>query len=572
MIDLKLSFINDKLSKEQLQMAQKVAKAAAAMGIDPSFAVSIAFKEGSLDPKTIDSPKGAIGMMQVKPSTGAAYGYSEADLRDADKNLEAGLKNLKESLAYANNKPMLAAVYYHSGPDAIKDQAAGKPLGPNALEYIKALKGFNTFELFNPDFKAPAESQDTQQAASAETPPETPPTDAPPPSSPPSLGNAREVTPEQDFIRENSLADLRRQQYGLVGAGTGTALALAPYAGRTAASTLGNLAKTFNEAKAPTPAAPTAPMGGLPTGGAPTPPQMGAGAPTGGLPSPQGQPVMGVADAGRMAQGQTGVIPYNTAKALGLTDIEAGQALTNTKQEGGAWDLAEKRREGLTKVQSMAGNRFVENPMYGGLLTQAPSVGGGPRESFVMRPEVPANPDLPSGQPAQLAPLPKAPIVSTVPPPLSGLDQAKNIFMGMMRQGAKYLPVVGPPLAGYSIARDVADIESQYDRAPINRDYTDIGLSGASALATGASLYPPAFPVAAPLSVAIPTFRNIRRNVLAQESDPELQKRNRMEPTEEEIEMASRPYIGYPRQTGQKPFQPRPPPLGTVPPSVIIGN
>ena len=333
-----------------------------------------------------------------------------------------------------------------------------------------------------------------------------------------------------------------------------------------------NLAKTFNEAKAPTPAAPTAPMGGLPTGGAPTPPQMGAGAPTGGLPTPQGQPVMGAADAGRMAQGQTGVIPYNTAKALGLTDIEAGQALTNTKQEGGAWDLAEKRREGLTKVQSMAGNRFVENPMYGGLLTQAPSVGGGPRESFVMRPEVPANPDLPSGQPAQLAPLPKAQIVSTVPPPLSGLDQAKNIFMGMMRQGAKYLPVVGPPLAGYSIARDVADIESQYDRAPIKRDYTDIGLSGASALATGASLYPPAFPVAAPLSVAIPTFRNIRRNVLAQESDPELQKRNRMEPTEEELAAASRPYIGYPRQTGQVPFQPRVPPLGTVPPSVIIGN
>ena len=166
--------------------------------------------------------------------------------------------------------------------------------------------------------------------------------------------------------------------------------------------------------------------------------------------------------------------------------------------------------------------------------------------SFVMRPEVPASPDMPAGQPSQLAPLPKAPIVSTVPPPPSGLDQAKNIFMGMMRQGAKYLPVVGPPLAGLSIARDVADIETQYDRAPIKRDYTDIGLSGASALATGASLYPPAFPFAAPLSIAIPTFRNIRRNVLAQESDPELQRKNKMEPTAEEIEMANRPFVGYP--------------------------
>jgi len=566
MADLKLSFIRE-LNKEQLQMAEKVARAAIAMGIDPSLAVSIAFKEGSLDPKTIDSPKGAIGMMQVKPSTGKAYGYSEADLRDADKNLQAGLQNLKESLAYAKNKPMLAAIYYHSGPDEIKAQAEGKPLGDNALNYVKKLTEFGTFAAFNPDFKAPAE-QDAQQPA--ETPPETPTADAPPPS-PPSLGNAREVTPEQDFIRENSLADLKRQQYGLVGAGTGTAFALAPYAGRTAAGTMGKLARAFNEAKQP----PTAPMGGLPTGGAPTPPQTPTGAPmgspAGGLPNVQGQPVMGVADAGRMAQGQTGVIPYNTAKALGLTDIEAGQALTNTKQEGGAWDLAEKRREALNKVRNMGGSNFVENPRFGGIMTQAPSVGGGPRESFVMRPEVPANPDLPSGQPAQLAPLPRAPIVSTVPPPPSGLDQVKNMFTDMMRYSGKALRYVAPPLALYSMGRDVADIESQYERAPINRDYTDMGLSLASALATGATLTP-AFPVAAPLSVGIPTYRNIRRNVLAQESDPELQKRNRMEPTEEELAVASRPYIGYPRQTGQKPFQPRLPPLGTVPPSEIIGN
>ena len=574
MADLKLSFIRE-LNKEQLQMAEKVARAAIAVGIDPSFAVSIAFKEGSLDPKTIDSPKGAIGMMQVKPSTGKAYGYSEADLRDADKNLEAGLKNLKESLAYAKNKPMLAAIYYHSGPDEIKAQAEGKPLGDNALNYVKKLTEFGTFAAFNPDFKAPAE-QDAQQEAPAASS-DAPPPDAPPPS-PPSLGNAREVTPEQDFIRENSLADLRRKQYGLVGAGTGTALALAPYAGRTAAGTVGKLVKAFNEAKAPTPAAPTAPMGGLPTGGAPTPPSAPTSAPTGspagGLPNPQLQPPMGPADAGRMAQGQTGVIPYNTAKALGLTDIEAAQALTNTKQEGGAWDLAEKRRESMNRVNSMSGNRFVENPVYGGLLTQAPSVGGGLRESFVMRPEVPANPDLPSGQPAQLSALPKAAPISTTPPPpppISGLDQVKTMFTDMMKYTGKALRYVAPPLALYSMGRDVADIESQYDRAPINRDYTDMGLSLASALATGATLTP-AFPVAAPLSVGIPTYRNIRRNVLAQESDPELQRRNKMEPTEEELAAASRPYIGYPRQTGQKPFQPRIPPLGTYPPSEIIGN
>ena len=534
MADLKLNFPK-KLDQEQLKQAEKVARRAISTGVDPALAVATAYQESRLRPNTPDSEKGAIGLMQVLIPTGKAYGYSEADLRDPDKNLDAGLKNLKEALAYTNNNPKLAAVYYHSGPDAIADLAADKPMGPKTKQYVQDLKSFGTFELFNPNTQAPADGAPSAPAPTAQ--PE--PTTTPPPSG---ADGVKILTEEQDFIRPDSEADLKRKEYGLYGLGAGSALAVAPKAAEITSGTLGRTMRAFDMARNPQKAL----TGGLPTGGAPTPPQMGAGAPTGGLPSPQGQPVMGVSDAGRMAQGQTGVIPYNTAKALGLTDIEAAQALTNTKQEGGAWDLSEKRREALNKVRSMGGNNFVENPRFGGIMTQAPSVGGGPRESFVMRPEVPANPDLPSGQPAQLAPLPKAPIVSTVPPPPSGLDQAKNIFMGMMRQGAKYLPVVGPPLAGLSIGRDIADIESQYDRAPIKRDYTDIGLSGASALATGASLYPPAFPFAAPLSIAIPTFRNIRRNVLAQESDPELQRRNKMEPTAEEIEMANRPFVGYP--------------------------
>jgi hypothetical protein len=538
MADLKLNFPK-KLDQDQLKQAEKVATRAIAIGVDPALAVATAYQESRLRPNTPDSEKGAIGLMQVLIPTGKAYGYSEADLRDPEKNLDAGLKNLKEALAYTNNNPKLAAVYYHSGPDAIADLAADKPMGPKTKQYVQDLKSFGTFELFNPNFKAPSEPDGAPSAPAAQLEPTT----TPPPSG---ADGVKILTEEQDFIRPDSEADLKRKEYGLYGLGAGSALAVAPKAAEITSGTLGRTMRAFDMARNPQKAL----TGGLPMGGAPTPPpappSAPMGAPTGGLPTPQGQPVMGVADAGRMAQGQTGVIPYNTAKALGLTDIEAAQALTNTKQEGGAWDLAEKRREAMSRIQGMGGNNFVENPRYGGIMTQAPSVGRGPRESFVMRPEVPASPDMPAGQPSQLAPLPKAPIVSTVPPPPSGLDQAKNIFMGMMRQGAKYLPVVGPPLAGLSIARDVADIETQYDRAPIKRDYTDIGLSGASALATGASLYPPAFPFAAPLSIAIPTFRNIRRNVLAQESDPELQRKNKMEPTAEEIEMANRPFVGYP--------------------------
>jgi hypothetical protein len=559
MADLKLSFLNNKLDKEQIQNAEKVAKAAIAAGVDPALAVSIAFKESSLRTDVKDSDKGAIGMMQVIIPTGKGLGFSEADLRNPEKNLEAGIKGIKEALGYAENNPKLAALYYHSGPDAIADIAANKPLGPNAKEYLQKLKEFGTFEAFKPNAEAPVEAQPVEPAEPVE-----------PPAA--SLADAKQITTEQDFIRPNSAADLKRQEYGALGGAAGVGVGLAPYAGRTAAGTAGKLARAFNEAKQAVPTPPTAPMGGLPTGGAPTPPpappSAPTGAPAGGLPNTQGQPPSVVRQAPA-----TGYGTYNYGISQGLPDIEAGLAKDMTKEAGGVHDLLTQRREGLNRLQGMGANNFVENPRFGGIMTQAPSVGGGPRESFVMRPEVPASPDVPRGQPSQLAPLPRAPIVSSVPPPPpppSGLDQVKNIFTSMMKYGAKAMPYVAPPLAMYSMGRDVADIESQYGRAPNERDYTDMGLSAASALATGASLTP-AFPVAAPLSVAIPTYRNIRRNVLAQESDPELQARNRMPPTAEEIEMASQPAFRYPNPVGRPPFRPRVPELGSnLPPAEFI--
>ena len=531
MADLKLNFPK-KLDQEQLKQAEKVARRAIAIGVDPALAVATAYQESRLRPNTPDSEKGAIGLMQVLISTGKAYGYSEADLRDPEKNLDAGLKNLKEALAYTNNNPKLAAVYYHSGPDAIADLAADKPMGTKTKQYVKDLKSFGTFELFNPNFKAPSEPEVAPSAPAAQPEPST----TPPPSG---ADGTKILTEEQDFIRPDSEADLKRKEYGLYGLGAGSALAVAPKAAEIASGTLGRTMRAFDMARNPQKAL----TGGLPTGGAPTPPPAPPSAPMGGLPNPQGQPVPSVV---RQAP-STGYGTYNYGVSQGLTDIESALAKDMTKQAGGVHDLLTQRREAMNRLQAMGANDFVENPRFGGIMTQAPSVGGGVRvdpttgvpQSFAMR--VPEG-----GQAADLAPIPKARPISTVPPLLSDLDQAKNIFMGMMRQGAKYLPVVGPPLAGLSIARDVADIESQYDRAPIKRDYTDIGLSGAGALATGASLYPPAFPVAAPLSVAIPIFRNIRRNVLAQESDPELQRRNKMPPTAEEIEMANRPFVGYP--------------------------
>jgi hypothetical protein len=525
-----LTFIKN-LDAEQIEYAMKVRQAADALGVNPTLALAIAYHESRFRPNVKRGEDGEVGLMQIKPSTAAGLGYTMQDILKPEKNIEAGVKYIKEALDVTGNDMRLAPIYYNGGPTTFGKFASGQDYDPKVDGYLKALKSYNTFEAFDP-------SQLTEPKAPSSTPiPKV---------------EVKDPTKAEMQFEEQGQKELTRDEFGLYGGAAGAAAAAsaagAPLATNMATKTIGNILAQVQQAKAQNmpPAAPQGPTGGFPAGGAPATPQMPTGAPMGGLPSTQRGAPIGPADAGRMAQGQTGVIPYNTSKALGLTDIEAGQALSNTKQQGGAWDLAEKRREAMTRIQGMGGNNFVENPRFGGIMTQAPSVGGGPRESFVMRPEVPASPDLPTGQPSQLAPLPKAPAIPTVAPPPSGLEQAKNMFTSMMRQTAKVLPYVAAPVAGYSLGRDVADLYMGYEQPKEERDYLDLGLTGLGALATMGS-YTPLAPVAIPASIAAPAVRNLRRTLIEKAQSPEEQAFINREPTEEELLMARQPAFRYAR-------------------------
>jgi hypothetical protein len=231
------------------------------------------------------------------------------------------------------------------------------------------------------------------------------------------------------------------------------------------------------------------------------------------------QPPVGPADAGRMAAGQTGVQVYNYGKSAGLTDIEAAKALDTTKQAGGVHDLSTQRREGLNKVQSLfPGEKYVENPRYGGLLTLDQGVGGGPRESFSMKPPVAPTPDLPQGQAGGLSQLPPRKPVSAAPIPAkgpSGLDSVTNMFKGMMKPVVSAAQTVGkyalPPLAGLSAGLDLAEMGHEYNKPDAQRDYTKMGLKAASAIGGGLSMFPPTAVVGVPLSLgatAVQAYRD----------------------------------------------------------------
>jgi hypothetical protein len=72
-----LTFINS-LSEEQAARAVKIAKKAEQMGIPKTLALGIAMNESQFVPGVKDSSAGAIGLMQVMPTTGKALGYAGA--------------------------------------------------------------------------------------------------------------------------------------------------------------------------------------------------------------------------------------------------------------------------------------------------------------------------------------------------------------------------------------------------------------------------------------------------------------------------------------------------------------
>ncbi len=476
----KLSFI-DELNERQVEYADKIATKAKEMGIPPALAVAIAYHESRLNPDAPRGSSGEFGIMQVMPATGKGMGFTNKDLADPDKNIEAGLKYLKQNLDAFGGDPKMATVGYNAGTDS--PFFSGGELPKITEAYVKAMKGYGAYDA------EPAAGEGDMVPV-----PNTPQDPA-----------------EADLSGPDKAAQFL---FGGVGAAAGTGVAVAN-AGMTAlddraASRAGAIEKAKIAAQRSAGVTPAAPPAAPPAAS----PAASPAAPAGPKP-PLGSTIMrppvpsGGADAGRMAAGQTGTMPYNYGKAAGLTDIEAGRALDMTKQTGGVHDLATQRREGLNKIQNLfPSETYVENPRYGGIMTPDQSVGGGPRQSFSMKPPVAPTPDMPQGLPGGLSQLPPRQPISTAPVPLkgpSGLDSVTSMFKDMMRPVASAARAVGkyalPPLAGLSAGLDLAEIESEYGKPKDQRDYTKMGLKAASAIGGGLSMFPPSAPVGIPLSL-----------------------------------------------------------------------
>ena len=137
-----LTFL-DKLSPEQLVVADKIITKAQEAGVDPRLALSLAYVESGLKMNKVGEA-GEIGVMQVKPDTGKMFGSSAKALRDEDTNIDVGLKYLKQGIDRYKD-PQLGVVAYNAGHDA--PFLTGKAESPPAstlgyLNKINELGGF----------------------------------------------------------------------------------------------------------------------------------------------------------------------------------------------------------------------------------------------------------------------------------------------------------------------------------------------------------------------------------------------------------------------------------------------
>jgi len=105
--------------------------AAVRTGLPPAFVESVARVEAAMRPQAV-SPKGAVGVMQLMPSTARAL---SADPRDPAQNIDAGARLLRDLLIKYDGDVVKALSAYNAGAGAV-DRYRGMPPYAETQNYV----------------------------------------------------------------------------------------------------------------------------------------------------------------------------------------------------------------------------------------------------------------------------------------------------------------------------------------------------------------------------------------------------------------------------------------------------
>ena len=165
-----------KLTDEQLNIADKVAREAQKKGLNPDFVLALVMAESGFNPKAT-SKKGAIGIMQLMPDTAKGL---KVDPYDMDQNIEGGLNLIKELVSnkkIGNDPYKVLAGYNTSTETRNKFLESGdlSVLPDETIDYMDRVSGLygNTLPTVERQEKQP-EAGEEAPPAEAEQPKEVP--------------------------------------------------------------------------------------------------------------------------------------------------------------------------------------------------------------------------------------------------------------------------------------------------------------------------------------------------------------------------------------------------------------
>jgi len=123
--------------REQLQAI--IDGAALRHGVSPALIEAVVQVESNRDADAV-SPKGARGAMQLMPATAERYGLSGPhSWRDPERNIDAGVRHLKDLLAQHQGNVALALAAYNAGAGAVGRHRNRIPPYRETMLYVPAV-------------------------------------------------------------------------------------------------------------------------------------------------------------------------------------------------------------------------------------------------------------------------------------------------------------------------------------------------------------------------------------------------------------------------------------------------
>lgn len=111
-------------------------------GVDQELIQALIAVESSFNTLAI-SPKGARGLMQLMPATAKRYGMkNEQELHVPSKNIDMGVRHLKDLLNLHNGQVILAIAAYNAGQGAVSKHGQRIPSYRETMLYVPAVMAY----------------------------------------------------------------------------------------------------------------------------------------------------------------------------------------------------------------------------------------------------------------------------------------------------------------------------------------------------------------------------------------------------------------------------------------------